>query len=71
MRAIFGDDPGASVGLSNKLPVMVGSVPSLPVSVRQARIEKPSAPVRGPSSLGPPMKRRQGLAGWVGGPPLV
>ena len=43
MRAIFGDDPGASVGLSNKLPVMVGSVPSLPVSVRQARIEKPSA----------------------------
>ena len=40
MKAIFSDDPGASVCLSNRLPVMVGSVPSLPVPVQQARSAK-------------------------------
>ena len=37
MKAIFSDDLGASVCLSNKLPVMVGSAPSLPVPVQQTK----------------------------------
>ena len=40
MKAIFSDDPGAGVCLSNRLPVMVGSVPSLPVPVQQTRNAK-------------------------------
>ena len=41
MRAIFSDDPGAWASLSSKLPVMVGSVPALPVPSQQAGTGQP------------------------------
>ena len=49
MKAIFSEDPGASVCLNNKPPVMVGSVPSLPVPVQQTKGVRISA---SPGELG-------------------
>ena len=37
MRPLFSEDLGACVGLSNKLPVMVGSVPALPLPLQCAK----------------------------------
>ena len=42
MKAIFSDDPGVSVCLSDRLPVMVGSVPPLPVHAQPVRAARPS-----------------------------
>ena len=46
MKAIFSDDPGASFGLSSKLPVMVGSVPALPVVQQQTQLMRPRREAR-------------------------